>query len=108
MLHGHAAWWWREARGRYRRISRPVPGSVMVFRATHNMPDGHLAIVRKVESPDRVLVDQANWLPGKIEHDVPVEDVSRTHNWSLVRVWWAPSHSFGRRYNPLYGFILSP
>lgn len=105
-IHGNAADWWAAARGRYGRSHQPVKGAVVVFKGTHRMPLGHVSVVEKVVSERRILVDQANWLPGQIEYGVPVEDVSNAHNWSVVRVWWAPTESFGKRRYPIYGFIL--
>ncbi|WP_370517991.1 CHAP domain-containing protein [Saccharibacter sp. 17.LH.SD] len=105
-LRGAAASWWWQAKGRYRRSHQPVPGAVLVFRATRRVPDGHVSVVKRRVSERRILVDQANWVPGKIEHSVVVEDVSPTSDWTQVRVWWAPSDVLGRRIYATYGFIL--
>lgn len=105
-LRGTAARWWWSARGRYRRVHKPAVGSVLVFRATSHMPSGHVAVVRQIVTLRRILVDQANWQPGEIEHHVMVEDVSVKANWTRVRVWWVPSGRLGRRIYPTYGFLL--
>ncbi|TPW34109.1 CHAP domain-containing protein [Oecophyllibacter saccharovorans] len=105
-LSGNAAQWWWAARGHYARGHKPVPGSVLVFRATRTMPIGHVAVVRSLESDRRIRVDHANWAPGRVDRDVPVEDVSGSNNWTRVRVWWSPSEVMGRRVNATYGFIL--
>ncbi len=105
-LRGRAASWWWEARGHYQRSHRPQPGSVLVFRASSRIPDGHVSVVRRLRTRRRIEVDHANWVGGRIEHSVPVEDISPRGDWSLVRVWWAPAGSMGRRAYPTYGFIL--
>ncbi|QHI94970.1 CHAP domain-containing protein [Aristophania vespae] len=106
MLRGSAASWWWKARGHYRRVYHPQPGAILVFRATRHMPYGHVSIVKKQISPHRILVEHANWVPGKIEYNAPVEDISAQHNWSRVRVWWTPIRRMGKRAYPTYGFIL--
>lgn len=105
-LHGAAASWWWQARGHYGRVHYPVEGAVLVFRATGRMPDGHVAVVKRILSRRKITVDQANWVPGEIEHNVLVEDVSPTATWSRVRVWWSPSGHWGTRISPTYGFIV--
>jgi len=104
-LHGDAATWWRQSAGRYARSSMPRPGEVLVFRATSRMPSGHVSVVRRQISSRTILVDHANWEPGRIDVGVPVTDISPAHDWTRVRVWWAPIHAMGRRIYPTYGFI---
>jgi len=104
-LSGDAAGWWRQSNGVYAHSLTPRPGDVLVFRATSRLPAGHVSVVRQVVGPRTVLVDHANWRPGRVEHGVPVIDVSRRNDWSAVRVWWAPSRSIGRSIYPSYGFI---
>lgn len=105
-LRGRAAGWWWEARGHYQRSHQPQKGSVLVFRPSSRIPDGHVSVVRRIRTKRRIEVDHANWVGGRIEHGVPVEDVSVRGDWSAVRVWWAPVGSMGRRVYPTYGFIL--
>ncbi|MDF7674108.1 CHAP domain-containing protein [Acetobacteraceae bacterium ESL0709] len=105
-LKGDAGDWWRQARGKYRRSYHPRAGAILVFRATRHMPSGHVSIVRQVRSSRRITVEHANWVPGHVEMDVPVIDVSARHNWTSVRVWWSPSNKWGQRIYPTYGFIL--
>ena len=105
-LRGRAAGWWWEARGHYQRSHQPQKGSVLVFRPSSRIPDGHVSVVRRIRTKRRIEVDHANWVGGRIEHGVPVEDVSARGDWSAVRVWWAPVGSMGRRVYPTYGFIL--
>ncbi|NHO33233.1 CHAP domain-containing protein [Acetobacter fallax] len=105
-LRGQAASWWANARGEYPRASLPEPGSVLVFRATSRLPDGHVSVVRSVRGSRAILVDQANWNPGRIDHAVPVVDVSAGNDWTRVRVWWSPTGTMGRTVYSTYGFIL--
>jgi len=69
------------------------------------MPYGHVSVVKRRVGAREILVDQANWQPGRVEHGVPVVDVSPGNNWTAVRVWWRPSGTLGRRLYPTYGFI---
>lgn len=105
-LHGDAYLWWREAAGVYPRSQSPQIGAVLVLKPHGSMWVGHVAVVTAVRSNREILVTQANWLPGIIEHNVPVIDVSKANNWSYVRVWYAPVNAMGDTIYPAYGFIL--
>ncbi|NHN87769.1 CHAP domain-containing protein [Acetobacter conturbans] len=105
-LRGAAASWWQGAEGKYGRAAHPAPGAVLVFRSTSRLPDGHVSVVRSVRDSRAILVDQANWNPGRIDHAVPVVDVSPRNDWTRVRVWWSPTDTMGRTVYPTYGFIL--
>lgn len=106
LLNGNAANWWWQAKGKYRRSFRPSSGAILVFKATRNMPYGHVSVVRKIKSYNRITVEHANWVPGQVEMNVPVIDVSARHNWTRVRVWWSPTEKWGERIYPTYGFIV--
>lgn len=104
-LRGAAASWWRQANGQYARSDTPHQGDVLVFRSTGRLPSGHVSVVRVVKGPRLVLVDHANWEPGRVTRSAPVEDVSTENNWTRVRVWWSPIHGMGKTVYPAYGFI---
>ena len=106
-LNGDAWAWWDEARGRYAESDVPGKGAVLVFQRTGRLPHGHLAVVSAVLSDRRVLVTQANWLPYRVTSDQPVLDVSPLNDWTAVRVWWPPVHSWGSTVYPTDGFILA-
>jgi surface antigen len=105
-LSGDAYAWWGEAAGVYPRSQVPADGAVLVFAPHGSMNVGHLAVVTAMPGPREVLVTQSNWLPGRIEHDQPVVDVSPANDWTAVRVWYEPVHQLGRTVYPTYGFIL--
>lgn len=105
-VRGDAWEWWRNAAGRFAESRQPSPGSILVFRRTSRLPSGHLAVVTAILSPRRITVSQANWVPYRITSDQPVLDVSPGNDWSAVRVWWPPAHSWGVTVYPTYGFIL--
>ncbi|QNT79520.1 CHAP domain-containing protein [Entomobacter blattae] len=105
-LRGSAASWWRQSVGVYPHTKHPRAGAVLVFRSTRRIPDGHVAVVTSVENSRKVLVDHANWEPHRVDHGVPVVDISRTNDWSRVKVWWAPINHMGSSAYPTYGFIL--
>ena len=107
-LRGNAKTWWGQAAGRYLRETLPTTGSVMAFKPSGSMPQGHVAVVRQVLSAREVLLDHANWSrPGKVERGVRAIDVSAKGDWSQVRVFYAGARGFGTRINSLYGFISS-
>lgn len=104
-IKGNAKTWWHQAEGRYDRGDEPKVGAVMAFSASRSMPKGHVAVVSKVISDRRVLVDQANWVRNKITTDTLVVDVSAEGDWSQVRV--ANANGTLGRANPVYGFIYN-
>ena len=107
-LYGDAYAWWDEAEGRYRRGTAPSPGAVLVFRRTGRLPAGHVSVVTEVVRPGEIRVSHANWVHGRITRDEPVVDVSPGHDWSAVRVWWAPAGALGATSYPTYGFVGPP
>lgn len=109
-LHGDAWTWWDQAKGRYRRGSRPQVGAVLVFRASGAMRLGHLAVVSRVIEPRVAMVTHANWSRigghrGQVERDVTIFDVSDRGDWSRVRVWYNDNDGLGGGTYPTYGFI---
>ena len=102
-LTGDAFLWWAEAAGRYARGQRPQDGAVLNFRSSARIRMGHVAVVARVINSREILVDQANWVPDQVSHDVPVIDVSPDNNWTMVRVSIGNGH-FGAPY-PTFGFI---
>ncbi len=104
-LYGEAYTWWDGARGRYSRGSEPSPGAVLVFRRTGRLPSGHVSVVADVVGEQEIRVTQANWVHGRITRDDSVVDVSPGHDWTAVRVWWAPTRTLGATTYPTYGFI---
>jgi len=111
-IRGNAKTWWAQAAGEYERGNEPRKGAVMAFAGTHDMPLGHVAVVKKIVSDREILIDHANWSPiggrrGQIERNVRVIDVSTAGDWSVVRVWYAPIGDLGLRTNPVQGFIYA-
>ena len=109
-IFGNAATWWGQAMGRYARGFTPESGSVLVFRASGIMRDGHVAVVSHVLTDRIIQVTHANWSVigghrGQVEKDVTVVDVSPDGDWSQVKVWYDPSHNLGNTVYPTYGFI---
>jgi CHAP domain len=104
-LSGSGADWWGQAAGRYGRTQTPEVGSVLVFRRSGRLPDGHVAVVSRVLSRRQIMVTQANWVHHRVTEDQPVIDASETGDWSVVRVWWPPSGQMGVSDYPAFGFI---
>jgi hypothetical protein len=108
-LSGNGWQWWDRAEGVYERGMRPELGSVMVFKRSGRMVNGHIAIVSQLVDERTIRIDHANWAPrgprkGKIDQAVQVQDISEANDWSLVRMWYEPADAFGRPY-PVYGFV---
>ena len=108
-IPGEAWSWWDGSNGRYARGHRPVPSAVLVFRRQQNLPAGHLAIVTKVLSSREVRISHADWAStwatrGRITGNVPVLDVSRTNDWTQVRLWYADGGTVDHVYDA-YGFV---
>jgi surface antigen len=101
-LDGDAASWWFHAQGRYDRGQTPTPGAVLVFKPYAGMRVGHVAVVSRVVSPREILVDQANWVRGRVTQAMSVIDASPLNDWTSVKVQFGGTHG---RENPTYGFI---
>ncbi|HTZ37489.1 MAG TPA: CHAP domain-containing protein [Stellaceae bacterium] len=103
-LDGDAAAWWRHAEGRYERGQQPQLGAILVFKPFGRMRVGHVAVVSKIVGPHEILVDQANWVRGRVTKAISVVDASPHNDWTLVKVLEPHSGKHGRA-NPTYGFI---
>ena len=102
-LDGNAAAWWPHAEGRYERGHTPQAGSILVFKPSGYMHVGHVAVVSKVIGQREILVDQANWIRGRVTKSMAVFDASPHNDWTTVRVQFGGN--WGTRENPTYGFI---
>ncbi len=107
-LYGDAEEWWDGAEGHYARGNHPIPGSVLVFRRTSRLRSGHVSVVTRVISDRQMLVTQANWVPGHLDEDQLVVDVSPGNDWTAVRVWYPPVNQLGTHVYPAHGFIHPP
>jgi len=101
-LDGNAAAWWPQAEGRYERGHTPQVGAILVFKPYGGMHVGHVAVVSRVVSAREVLVDQANWVRGRVTKAMSVIDASPANDWTSVEVQYGGTHG---RDNPTYGFI---
>jgi hypothetical protein len=63
---------------------------------------GHVAVVSRVVGAREVLVDQANWIRGRVTKAMSVIDASSANDWTSVKVQYGGTHG---RDNPTYGFI---
>ena len=104
-IDGNAGLWWSHAVGRYDRGQEPRIGSVLVFKAFGHMRSGHVAVVSGIDGPRRILVDQANWIRGRISKAMAVVDTSANNDWTSVKVLGSRLEPGGQRDNPTYGFI---
>jgi surface antigen len=109
-IFGDAWTWWNQALGKYSTGAAPQTGSVLVFKRSGVMHDGHVAVVSRVLTDRIIQVTHANWSiidggRGKVEKDVTVVDVSPKGDWSQVKVWYDPIRDLGNSVYPTYGFI---
>lgn len=109
-IRGDAHTWWGQAKGRYKRGSRPKVGAVVSFKKHGNSRYGHVAAVRKIVDSRTVLISHANWSRingkrGHVEENVKMVDASKNNDWSQVRVWYTPNKALGGTKRPLDGFI---
>lgn len=109
-IFGDAWTWWQKAAGRYAQGFTPKSGAVLVFKPTGVMRQGHVAVVSRVLTDRVIQVTHANWSVidgsrGQVEKDVTVVDVSRSGDWSQVKVWYDPARDLGNTVYPTYGFI---
>jgi surface antigen len=109
-LFGDAWTWWNQALGKYATGHAPQAGSVLVFKRSGIMHDGHVAVVSRVLTDRIIQVTHANWSiidggRGKVEKDVTVVDVSAKGDWSQVKVWYDPIRDLGNTVYPTYGFV---
>jgi surface antigen len=103
-LDGNAGTWWPHAEGRYERGHQPSVGAVLVFRPSRAMHVGHVAVVARVVGPREILVDQANWVRGRVTRAMSVVDASAQNDWTSVKVLEPHSQTHGRE-NAAFGFI---
>ncbi len=108
-IRGDAWTWWDQAAGLYPRSNVPKANTVLVLRATPQLPLGHVGIVKRVVGPREILITHANWgnddPTRRMIHDsTAVVDVSSGNDWTELRFWNAPAHAFGKVY-AAYGFI---
>jgi surface antigen len=108
-IFGDAWTWWEKATGKYAKGNVPETGAVLVFRPNGKMTRGHVAVISQVLTDRVVQITHANWggSRGRVEENVTLVDVSPKGDWSLVRVWHAPSGTLGVTTYPTYGFIYN-
>ena len=104
-LYGEADSWWRSAGGQYTRSARPILGGVLVFKRSARLHSGHVSVVTRLIGPRQIEVTQANWVPGHVDADQMVVDVSPDNDWSEVRVWYPPVNQLGNTAYAAHGFI---
>jgi len=105
-IHGDAYLWWDKAAGHYARGSVPLMNSVMVLYGYAGTHRGHVAVVSRLVSPRLIRINHANWNnDGSIYVNDPVQDVSASNDWSLVKVWNIRTGSWGLKAYKVKGFI---
>ncbi len=105
-IYGDAVDWWDKSDGLYAHEETPMLGSILVLTGYAGPRHGHLAVVTSLVSDREIKVDHANWLnDGAIFTDDPVQDVSDSNDWSLVRVWNPRTNAWGVKVYAVQGFI---
>jgi hypothetical protein len=103
-IRGDAWSWWNLASGRYLKGNMPEAGAVLVLPQTDRLKLGHVAVVRQVIDARDILVDHANWVPGRVITGMQVQDVSPDNDWTRLRFFNPQYGVFGAVY-PADGFI---
>jgi len=103
-LDGNAGSWWSQAEGRYERGQAPAVGAVLIFKPSGHMRVGHVAVVSQIVKAREILVDQANWIRGRVVKGMSVIDASPNNDWTVVKVVELHSGTHGRE-NLTYGFV---
>jgi len=111
-IFGNAWTWWSQAEGKYKRGDVPRVGSVLVFARSSHLSVGHVAVISQVVTSRVVMVTHANWsrvdgARGHAEQDVTLTDVSKSNDWSSVKVWYRDNGGLGSTVYPVYGFIYA-
>ncbi len=103
-IRGNAHTWWYQANEKgYKRGKKPKVGSVFVLSKTNRLRHGHLSVVKRIIDNRTIEVEHVNW-GGTIADRcivyryMPVQDLSKNNDWSLVRFWNYPSKSYGSLY----------
>lgn len=105
-LQGDGWMWWNRAAGVHARDTRPMVGSVLVFKRSGRLGRGHVSLVSHIIDRRNIEVDHS-WLGGRgLRRGMRVTDVSAANDWSAVRVWHEPTAQLGMRVYPTYGFVL--
>ena len=104
-LRGDAWQWWEAAGDRYQRSSQPSVGSVLVFRRTRGLRQGHVSTVSRVIDRRTIEVDHSWLTDNRLYRGMQVIDVSSPGDWSVVRVWHPGIRDFGSSAYPTYGFV---
>jgi surface antigen len=103
-IRGNAHTWWDQAEGKgYKRGKKPKKGAVFVLSNTSRLKYGHVSVVKNIVDSRKIEVEHANWGGTMSERCIvyrymPVQDVSKNNDWSLVRFWNYPSKSYGSLY----------
>ena len=103
-IRGNAHTWWDQAEGKgYQRGKAPKRGSVFVLSNTNRLKYGHVSVVKNIVNSRKIEVEHANWGGTMTERCVvyrymPVQDVSKNNDWTLVRFWNYASKSYGSLY----------
>jgi len=109
-IRGDAHTWWDQAvDAGYKRSQKPKKGAVFVLAKTSRLRSGHLSVVKRIIDNRTIEVEHVNW-GGSMEDRcivyryMPVQDISKNNDWTLVRFWNYPSKTYGSLYKGS-GFI---
>ncbi len=103
-IRGNAHTWWDQApKEGYKRGKKPRVGSVFVLSKTTRLRQGHVSVVKRIIDNRTIEVEHVNWGASLADRCIvyrymPVQDVSKKNDWSLVRFWNYPSNSYGSLY----------
>ncbi len=107
-IYGDAYTWWYQTPD-HKRGTLPKKGAILVLSKSKKLSRGHLAVVKEIINPRKILVEHTNWgsdfeTRRVIYKTMMVEDLSISNNWARVRFWNKDINAFGLPYDA-YGFI---
>lgn len=103
-LYGDAYSWWNTATPRgYRCGQVPQIGAAFILASTHQMPEGHVAVVNGITDARHITVTHSNWGDTRgrrkvLYHAMPVEDISPNNDWTRVKFWNYEKNVYGFPY----------
>jgi hypothetical protein len=109
-IYGDAYTWWQTAAEKgYERGNVPRVQAVLVLKKTEKLVNGHVAMVRRIDSNKKIYVTHANWgsdeATRRLVHDaMPAIDVSPNNDWTSVEFFNEQAGAYGKPY-PAWGFI---
>lgn len=108
-IYGDAHTWWKRAKPHYQCGNIPAIGAVLSMPSTKKLPNGHVAVVKRIVDSRTIEVAHSNWGDSRssrkiVYNNMRVRDISTHNDWSRVKFWNYDINSYGLPY-AANGFI---